>query len=973
MEIRAVRICGLENPLGFALEPLLCSWKVEHSQGLGQVMACIQVSLSPELTPVLYEKRGAELRCTGERLEMSLLPFTRYYLRITVTDDAGETASSPVSWFETGRMDCPWSGYWIGVDESFPEHPELQKRFSLDRRPKSARLYLCGLGLMTIRLNGEVVGEEHLAPFLTDYKANVQACAYDVTELLAQENTLTVFLGNGWYKGRFGLLEHNNFSRRFALNAELRVTWEDGSVSIVATDTSWKYRGSVFSLTDIYDGETQDYLRWEGEENPWRTTVPVPAPAPLVDRYSLPVLPMEHLPVREVLHTPAGETVLDFGQNFSGFVACTQYVPRGTVVTMEFGELLQKGCFYHDNYRTAKSVFTYRSDGAHRTIRPWFTFFGFRYVKVSGLDSLDPACFTGVAVYSKMERTGYLTTGNPKINRLYENTLWSLRSNFLDIPTDCPQRDERLGWTGDIRAFCPTACYHMDVRAFMGKFLRDIRTVQQRQDGNVPVFFPPQEEFRYLSSAGWGDAATFLPMDLYRYYGSREQLEKDYPLMRDWVDRITAEDQKRGQCYLWNFGFQHGDWLALDGMTEQSTFGQTEPYYTSAMFYYASVSRVAEAAEILGLPEAEKYDELAKHIRQAVLDTYFTPTGRLAQDTQTGYLLALRFGLYRDKKVLMDGLRRRIEKDGRRIKCGFMGATILNTVLAENGMEDLAYDFLLYEGFPGWLYEIDLGATTIWERWNSILPDGTISGTEMNSLNHYAYGSVAEFLYRDSAGIRPLEPGFGTVRLAPLPDIRLGELSCVYDSASGRYVSNWKIEDDGAVRFHFEIPFGCRAELCLPEQEPRWVSAGVYDFRIRTKRDYRSRFTPETPVEQLLEDPRAVEIVDRCIPGLAKDIDHVLDGALKLGDIVQDPKRANRDVLTASLAQVLRSVPEHGLREEAYRRAICEVCSLHENRRCYNEPNADLRDDHSACSRNGTEESPAGATGDTQCTKSPKV
>lgn len=942
MEIRAVRICGLENPLGFALTPPVCSWKVERSRGTCQTMASIQVSLSPELSPVLYEKRGAELRCVGEPLELKLLPFTRYYLRVTVTDDAGEAASSPVSWFETGRMDTPWFGSWIGVEESFGEHPELQKRFSLEKKPKSARLYLCGLGLMTTRLNGEVVGEEYMAPFLTDYRTNVQTCAYDVTELLTRENTLSVFLGNGWYKGRFGLLERNHFSRRFALMAELRLTWEDGSVSTIATDTSWQYRGSSFTFTDIYDGETQDYLRWEGEKNPWRAAVPVPAPAPLVDRYSLPVMPMERLPVRAVIHTPAGETVLDFGQNFSGFVECTQLIPRDGTLTLEFGELLQNGCFYHDNYRTARSVFTYRSDGLQRTIRPWFTFFGFRYVKVSGSEHVDPACFTGVAVYSRLERTGYLTTGNAKINRLYENTLWSLRSNFLDIPTDCPQRDERLGWTGDIRAFCPTACYHMDVRAFLGKFLRDLRTVQQRQGGNVPVFFPPQEEFRYLSSAGWGDAATFLPMDLYRYYASREQLARDYPLMRDWVDCVTAEDQRRGQRYLWDFGFQHGDWLALDGMTEQSTFGQTDPYYASSMFYYASVSRVAEAAEILGLPEADTYHKLAGQIRTAVLDTYFTPSGRLAQDTQTGYLLALRFGLYRDKNVLVEGLRRRIEKDGRRIKCGFMGATILNTVLAENGMEDLAYDFLLYEDFPGWLYEIGLGATTIWERWNSVLPDGTISGTDMNSLNHYAYGSVAEFLYRDAAGIRPLEPGFSAVRLAPLPDVRLGTLSCSYDSASGRYVSSWAIEDEGTLRFHFEVPFGCRAEICLPEQEPRWVSAGVYDLRIRTKRDYRSRFVPETPVEQLLKDPRAVEIVDRCIPGLARDIDPVLNGALKLRDIARAPKCANRDVLTASLAQVLRSVPEHGLREEAYRRAISELCSLREIRRYCDETDSDL-------------------------------
>ncbi len=857
MELYSIKINGLDNPVGYDFSQLLLSWKVRDAKGIKQAHAKIEVFA--EDAPV-YCTEGEALDSLGVKLDFALAPHTRYDCRITVTSDAGEVATGKC-FFETAKLEEDWQGKWIGVTDN-SIHPEFRKAFSAEKEISKARLYITGLGLFEAWLNGEKVGNDLLAPFISDYKDEVQYCTYDVTQQLQADNDLRVFLGKGWYIGRYGLTNHAFGGKEFALLAELHIWYADGSKEVVGTDESWQYRRSVFELTDIYDGEIQNYLE---QSDVWENTVQMPAPSRPVQRYSPQVAAMERLPVKEVIHTPAGETVLDFGQNFAGFVEFTQTVLRGQTVTLEFGEILQKGCFYHDNYRTAISKFTYISDGESRTIRPHFTFFGFRYMKVTGLKNLDPAAFTGVAVYSAMEQTGYLTTGNEKINKLHENTLWGLKSNFLDMPTDCPQRDERLGWCGDAQVFCPTAGFLMDTCAFYGKFLRQLRADQVKCGGKVAVYLP--NEFRGLSAAAWSDVATFMPDMLYRYYGSPEMLKEHYPMMRDWVCSVRKADRERGEKFLWDFGFQFGDWLALDGSTEQSTFGRTDNGFVASCYYYGSAAMTAKAAAILEQPEAAEFAQLAENIRNAILHEYFSPAGRLTIDTQTGYLLALRFGIYHDKQRIIDGLKNRIKKDLYRIKGGFVGATMMNTVLAEHGMADLAYDFLFYEGFPGWLYAINLGATTIWERWNSVLPDGSISGTGMNSLNHYSYGSVVEFLYRHAAGISALDPGFRKVKIAPVPEIRLGSMDCRFDSAAGAYHVQWDILNDGQLHFEIEIPFGCTAELHLPEQEVQVLTAGYYIFTIRTKKDYLALYTADTPMEKLLKDPRAVAILDQYIPG----------------------------------------------------------------------------------------------------------
>lgn len=866
MEIYDVKINGWINPVGYDLQIPVCSWKVQGTLGTRQTYAAIYVSESENMAPVLWQKDGA-LNSLEERLTFPLRPYTRYFFQIMVRSEIGEECKSAVCFFETAKLDDPWQASWIGVQPD-DTHPMFQKQFRVNGAISSARLYICGLGLFEAQINGKKIGNDQLAPFINDYQAHFQYCTYDVTAMLQPQNELSVLLGDGWWRGHYGLGAANHPERPLALIAELRITYADGSVETICTDESWEYQKGITLLSDIYMGETQDY--YHGQQGPWKKAILTSAPGVLCARYSLPLHDMEKLPVKQVIHTSAGETVLDFGQNFAGHMVCTQFIPSGTVMTWEFGEILQNGNFYHENYRSAASVFTYISDGQPREIRPRFTFFGFRYVKVSGLDHVDPACFEGRALYSEMEQTGLMQTGNEKINRLFLNSLWGLKSNFLDMPTDCPQRDERLGWTGDAQVFCTTAGYHMDTRAFYGKYLRDLRTDQMRNDGCAAIYLPND---RGTFPAGiWSDAAAFIPHMLYEYYGGLEQLRRDYPLMKDWVDYVYRADQARGQKNLYDFGFQFGDWLALDGSTEQSTFGRTDSGFVCSAYYYASTQYAAEAAKKLGLEEAEGYEKRAKDIRNAILNEYFTPTGRLAVDTQTGYLVALKFGLYLDKQRILDGWNHRFKQDLYRLKGGFVGATMMNCVLADHEMTDQAYDLLFYEGFPSWLYAVNLGATTIWERWNSVLPDGTISGTGMNSLNHYSYGSVVEFLYRHAAGIIPLAPGFKRVRIAPKPDIRLERMQCVYDSASGKYVSNWNIEMDGSLTFHIEVPFDCEAEIILPEQERLQVKTGTYDYHIVPVKDYRALYTASTRFERLLQDPKAVEILERQIPNILHGI-----------------------------------------------------------------------------------------------------
>ena len=918
MKISELKINGITDPVGYTMDQALCSWKVEETKSKKQIDVRIQVSGTPDFSRILWEKVGENLDSRGTRIDLKLSPRTGYWYRVRVKGDQGDEAETS-GYFETGKMGETWEAQWISPKKEDAFHPVLRKQFRVDHPVKRARLYASGVGLFEAYLNGKKLGKEYLTPYVTNYETNIQVITFPA-EVILGENTLEILLGKGWYMGTFGLEGRaENYGNRMAAIGELYLEYEDGSRERICTDETWQYRRSRIEESGIYFGEIYNRLQDRNTVEHWEKVEVLEHPerdfgtknlikSHLMDRLSLPVLVKEEIPVRQIIYTPAGETVLDMGQNFAGFMEFRSRLPKGTRVTLNFGEILQNGNFYYGNYREAESQFVYISDGTPETVRPHFTFYGFRYVKVTGWEGeLRKEDFTGKALYSDLTRTGFLHTTNGKINRLYENTVWGMKSNFLDMPTDCPQRNERLGWTGDAQVFSPTACYHMDTRAFFHKFVKDLRDEQNFLDGAIPNYVP---NIGHKTDAGsvWGDIGTFLPHTLYRYYGSLEEMEYCYPMMKDWVDYIDRKDGERGEKkYLFDFGFQFGDWLALDGPTPDGFKGSTDDAYIASMYYCRSVRIVRETAEKLGkIQDAERYGELEKRIREAILREYFTPGGRLAVTTQASYVIALKFGIYIDRERTIRELKERLKKDGNQIKCGFVGAPLLCTVLAEAGFYELAYDLLLREEFPSWLYSVNLGATTIWERWNSVLPDGTISPTGMNSLNHYSYGSVMEFVYGYAAGIRPAEPGFKKAVIAPHPDIRLPGIQCRFDSVSGTYVSNFEICSDGRLKIHVEIPFGCTATVELPDsgEEPKNLDAGSYDFEYIPTRDYIHPYGWSTSLSRIGEDERALGILAKYAPplaGMAKAKDpefgfETLETVSHLGFLPFDPEKLRQAV-----------------------------------------------------------------------------
>lgn len=464
MRITDIKMNGMANPVGYKFTDPRVSWKVRDTQAKRQTDVRIEISYDQEFADIFYVKEGQNLSSLGELLEIELKPYTRYYVRVQVENELGEKEVSQPAYFETAKMEQPWVGKWITTKEKDTFHPVFYKAFQLAEKVRSVRLYISGLGLFKAELNGKAVTQEVLTPYYSNYHEEVQYLTFDITDFIRAENKLSVTLGNGWYKGKFGLAGmKENFGSRFQMIGEIRIVFEDGSIQTISTDETWSYTGSDIELSDIYDGEILNRLLWEERKNQEKQAVLTEAEGKLTERYSLPLLEMEDMEVKEIISTPAGETVLDFGQNFAGYPVFYSCQPRGTKITLDFGEILQDGNFYNENYRSAKSQFIYISDGREEMVKPSFTYFGFRYVRVTGwTGKLSKEDFTGKAVYSCMDITGKIKTGHQGVNQLFSNAMWGQKSNSVDFPTDCPQRDERLGWTGDAQVFCGTASYNMD-------------------------------------------------------------------------------------------------------------------------------------------------------------------------------------------------------------------------------------------------------------------------------------------------------------------------------------------------------------------------------------------------------------------------------------------------------------------------------------------------------------------------------
>lgn len=889
MIITHLKTNHLENPLGFDPQKMTVSFVVEDTISKKQKEARIWVAKDEDFKAVVYDSGSrTDLLGTGFSLPLEWEPETRYYWKVQVWGDAGDTAVSPVAWVET-PMTKGWDALWITPDAPKELQVTLEREIDIQKPVKKARMYMVGLGVYELYLNDEKQGEECLLPGFCDFDTWIPYQTYEM-EVVPGKNKIEVMLGDGWYKGWFGLRQtHENYGDRLACIAELHIWYEDGTKEVIPTDHGWRAKKSKVIYSGIYPGEVFDMTLEDGE------TFPVKEigldKKKLKPRLNPPITVHERLTPIELIHTPAGETVLDMGQNMVGWLSFICKAPRGAKLFFQFGEILQDGNFYNDNLRTAKQEFTYISDGVEREVRQHFTFYGYRYVKITGWEGEpDLNDFKGLVIHSKMEELGSIETSDPLVNQLVHNARWGQKGNFLDVPTDCPQRDGRCGWTGDAQIFSGTACYTMDTYAFYNKYGFDVYAEQKKLNGSVPDVVPAAN-YPGDGSTAWGEAATVIPWNVYLHYGDKTILERQYDSMKAWVDYMKEQDDKYGGRRLWQSGFHYGDWLALDGNVKGGVYGATDPFLISSGYYYYSTRILAKSAGIIGkTADAAFYENLANEIREAFIREYFTPGGRLAVNTMTAYVVVLYMGLTPDfaYEKTCEGLMEKLRKNKYHLETGFVGTPYLCQVLSENGMNDLAYHLLLEKGFPGWLYEVLMGATTVWERWNSVLPDGKISGTEMNSLNHYAYGSIVEWMYREMAGIQPLEdgPGFRKFKIAPKPNYQIPWVRASLKSASGMIKSEWEIIGE-TISVRVEVPFDTEAILVLPDAELSVIAAqmagqaegaevrqtkadvtitlkaGSYGFVYMPTVPCRKIYSIDSPMEELLEDPKTRSILEQ--------------------------------------------------------------------------------------------------------------
>ena len=923
MIITKLRTNQIKNPLGFEFDRLRLSWVTESANSLSvfQTGAQVEISLDENFEHIVFNSgKIIEMDSLAYTPDIELKPRTRYFWRVTVWGNSGDQATSDVAWFETAKMDEPWQGQWITANVDKETHPLIRKTFDLPTPIVSARAYISGVGLYELEINGKRVSEEYFAPGYNAYDFWLQYQTYDVTHLLTSgDNAVGIMLGNGWYKGRFGFDGgyHELYGSEFALIAEIIVTLADGSEVTIASNQEWKSAPAPITFSGIYDGEVYDanleQENWtlaDFDDSKWTSVRFTKVNTERFQaRISLPVKIMEERKPIEIIHTPAGETVLDFGQVMTGWVRFRTNAPKGTKLQLEYGEILQNDCFYRDNLRTAKAEHIYISDGSEREVQPHFTFYGFRYVKLTGYEGdINVDDFTGCVLYSEIEEIGNVETSNPLVNQLFHNAKWGQKGNFLEVPTDCPQRDERMGWTGDAQVFAPTACFNMYSPAFFKKYMFDLREEQKRLGGSVPFTVPvvkPKDGNQFIGghgSAAWGDAATVIPWTLYLHYGDKELLRQQFDTMKDWVDYIKRMDEESGGKRLWKVGFHFGDWLSQDGPDPQSPMGGTDSYYIASAYYCYSAQLVSKAAAVLGnLELAEEYRNLVNEIKEAIKNEYFTPNGRSAINTQTAMIVALYMDLIPEnfRPRVIEDLRIKLREDNMHLKTGFVGTPYFCNVLSENGANDAAYTLLLNDDFPSWLYAVKLGATTIWERWNSVLPDGSISGTDMNSLNHYAYGSIAEWMYQHMCGINPVEdaPGFKKIKLSPKPYGKLQYAKATLNSASGKIESGWEIKEDGALSFTFIVPFNTTANVILPdaafesikvngvnlvdstiaagqngEQVHCELVAGRYVFEYKPAKSYILTFSTNNSLKELLENDVTREIFEEKLPEIAGNI-----------------------------------------------------------------------------------------------------
>lgn len=843
MKVYHLRVNGIENPVGYKFNHLTFSWKANDDKSIYCKEFMIEISSDDKFNRIIKTVKNRNGKNTNNySIELELQSRTRYFWRITIVNNLDEYVTSDVAYFETGKLDEDFVGKWISAKLK-EEMPILFRNFTIKKKIIDARLYIYGLGIYEPYINDKKISNEYLQPGYHSYDLTNEYQTYDISDyLVAGENCISVLMGNGWYKGRFGFDGNyeNIYGDKVKLIAEIVIKYFDNTEEIIYTDEKWCAKTSSILSNSIYDGEsideTKDEKSLEVEVLDDRKDLLCERSNPkivITDRVS----PIHVIDKKDYL-------IIDFGRVLTGWVEISGDFDSMQCIKLSYGELLQNDDFYNDNLRTAKAEFNYKSSGGYKTIRPHFTFYGFRYIKVEGINIEQDVSFEACEIMSDIERIGSIETSNGKINKLFQNTVNSQKSNFLDIPTDCPQRDERMGWTGDVSVYCRTACFHYDSLKFFDHYLRQISLEQGLLNGAVPFFVPlPKLEYHeginpfYITSGVclWGDVACILPWVLYEYYGDIGLLKEHYHIMCNWVDYISERSSKNKVKYLWQNDRQLGDWLALDNGDINNPIGNTDTQMIASAFYYYSTYLTHKAAKELNDEREKELEILTDNIKNAFIDYYYYKNNIDSfAVTQTACALLLEFRLYPDEyqSFLVNTLNELIEDNNGLLSTGFVGTPFLTSALSNNGSVDNAYKLLLNEKYPGWLFEVNLGATTVWERWNSLDKNGIISGTEMNSLNHYAYGSIVDWMYRNMCGFNPTMDSEIKMTIKPLFTKEFSYVNGEWDSIYGKYKCSWYCYND-SVKLNITIPFNANAKVVLPDSKVNLLDAGNYEFNIQ--------------------------------------------------------------------------------------------------------------------------------------------
>jgi alpha-L-rhamnosidase len=798
-------------------------------------------------------------------------------VRVRVTDNGGVASE----WSETATVEAgllnkdDWgcsliepAGKYAGT---LPHRPvTLRRQFDLAKPIFRARLYITAHGIYDAKINEAQVGNDVLAPGWTSYKHRLIYQTYDVTQLVLQgHNDIRVDLAEGWYCGRLGFLggHHNNYGTRVGIIAMLFVQHSDGDETVIGSDSEWHWTVSGISISEIYNGETYD-ARVRLSESTWDTVLALPIQDNLIAPIGPPVKRIMELTPHKILKSPSGKTIVDMGQNMVGWVRVRVNGPLGTVINFQFAEVIEDGEVATRTLRDARCRDSLILTDETIIWEPKFTFHGFRYVEISGWPGeVDLESLTGIVVHSDMRRTGNFSCSNPLLNQLHENVVWSVRGNFVSIPTDCPQRDERLGWTGDINIFGETANLLFDTAGMLLSWLDDLVLEQTAANGIVPLVVPNIiNGFADEAHAVWGDVAIMLPWSLFNTTGDVSILARHYPSMKAWLGAIP-----RAPNGLWNYvaGWKLGDWLDPAAPPDDAGNATTDPTMVSDAFLVHITKIMSLVAGILRkTSDASQFDRAAEDLSVAFAHEYITASGLLAADTQTAFALAIAFSLFptpTQEQRAADRLSTLVlEKSRFKIATGFAGTPYIGHALTKIGKSNLFYRMLLHRQNPSWLYPVTMGATTIWERWDSMLPDGSVNPGEMTSFNHYALGAVASWMYNVILGLKAMEPGWRIFRIEPIPGGGLRWAKGSYMCAYGEISVRWEVKNhDKLFWVRVNIPPGTTAQITLPgTKDVKTVGSGTHEWEVTYQAEvwppraiYPPTMTPadELPVDEHLD------------------------------------------------------------------------------------------------------------------------